>query len=119
MKTIEPQQDYSPNWLSKLDKRTAISVELRNRHVQLCNDLGGLSGLSYQQKSLIDRALFLEFHLEQQEQQLISDGEFDSGKWVQAVNSLQGIYSKLGLNRVAKEPLSISQFMAAKKETVK
>lgn len=106
--------NYKPGWIDEIDKRTSLSVELRNRHNLLCNDLGGFESLSYQEKSLVDRVIFLEFHLQQQERDLMSGGEFDSGKWVQAVNSLQGIYSKLGLKRVAKEPLNISEFLQKK-----
>jgi hypothetical protein len=104
------QTNYTPDWLQQLDKRTAIAQELRARYDALTNDLGGLPSLSYQQRSLIDRSLFLEYHLQEEERKLATGGEFDSGKWVQAVNALQGIYSKLGLKRVKTE-LSLDQYI--------
>lgn len=113
-KTVE--KNYKPGWLQEIDKRTSLAMELRSRHKSLCDDLGGYESLSYQQLSLIDRALHLEYHLQEQERELLSGGEFDSGKWVQAVNSLQGIYSKLGLKRIQKDPLNISEFLKAKAE---
>jgi hypothetical protein len=33
------------------------------------------------------------------------------GPWVQATNSLQGIFGKLGLKRVAKNVPSVTEFM--------
>lgn len=94
---------YTPNWLEGLDGRTALAQEMRRRYDAFVSDLGGDETLSYAQRSLVARALWLELHLQQQEEALASGADFDSGKWVQAVNSLQGVLSKLGLERKAKE----------------
>jgi len=105
-----PQKDNIANWLRDLDGRTAVAQELRQRQTLLSDDLGGVESLSYQQRALIDRAIFLEFHLQQQELRLAKGSDFDSGQWVQAANSLSGIYSKLGLQRKAKD-VSLSQYV--------
>ena len=102
-KTQQPPDRYKRGFIDELDGRTGIAQEMRERFSALTNDLGGLSNLSYQQRSLCERALWLEHYLKQQEQILAAGGDFDSGRWTQAVNSLQGLYSKLGLNRRAKE----------------
>ena len=107
-KTV-PQQ-FSPNWMQSLDGRTAIAQELRGRYAAVCTDLGGEDNLSYMQRSLVTRALWLEFHLQQQEELLATGEGFDSGKWVQAANALQGIWAKLGLERKGKE-ISLAQFI--------
>ena len=86
-------------------------MELRQRQLSLSDDLGGIEALSYQQRALIDRAIFLEFHLQQQELRLATGADFDSGSWVQAANSLSGIFSKLGLQRKAKD-VSLSQYVS-------
>ena len=112
-KHTSPQTTYSTNWLQSLDQRTAIAQELLQRQSALCNDLGGYASLSYQQRSLIDRAIFLEYHLQSEELKLATGGEFDSGKWVQACNSLGGIFSKLGLNRHSKDVVSLSDYVKA------
>lgn len=96
-----PPASFTANWLQTMDGRTAIAQELRQRHKALTNDLGGVDQLSYQQRALVERALWLEYHLQQEEQKLAGGDEFDSGKWTQACNALQGIFTKLGLNRVA------------------
>ena len=110
-KQAAPQKDYKTNWLQSLDGRTAIAQELRQRQTSLSNDLGGIASLSYQQRALIDRAIFLEYHLQQQELRLATGADFDSGQWVQAANSLSGIFSKLGLQRKAKD-VSLSQYVS-------
>lgn len=101
-KAATPPDKYNQNWLQSLDKRTAIAQDLTHRHKMLTDDLGGVDQLSYQQRALVERALWLEYHLQQEEQKLANGQEFDSGKWTQSCNALQGIFSKLGLNRVAK-----------------
>jgi hypothetical protein len=112
-KHITPQTTYTTNWLKSLDQRTTIAQELRQRQTALSNDLGGIVSLSYQQRSLIDRAIFLEYHLQTEELKLATGGDFDSGKWVQACNSLGGIFSKLGLNRHSKDVVSLSDYVKA------
>jgi hypothetical protein len=99
--TVPPQ--FSPGWLDKLDSRTAIARVMRERYAEVCNDLGGVGGLSYMQRSLVERGLWLEYWLASQERELADGRPFDVGKWVQAANSLQGIYSRLGLERRARE----------------
>ena len=109
-KTQTPPDRYTPNWLDQLDGRTGIAQVMRERYTELATDLGGLPNLSYQQRSLITRSLWLEYWLTQQEQQLATGGDFDAGKWTQACNALSGLYSKLGLYRVAQE-ISLKEFI--------
>lgn len=111
MKHIAPQTAYKTNWLQSLDGRTAIAQELRQRQTALSNDLGGIASLSYQQRALIDRAIFLEYHLQQEELKLACGAEFDSGKWTQGCNALGGLFSKLGLNKQLKEITNLSQYV--------
>jgi hypothetical protein len=56
-------------------------------------------------RSLIERGLWLEYWLSTQERKLAGGKEFDVGKWIQAVNSLQGIYGKIGIERKPKDIL--------------
>lgn len=105
-----PSASYKQDWLASLDKRTSLAQDLRQRHTSLCDDLGGYNSLSYQIRALIDRAIFLEYHLQEEERKLATGAEFDSGKWVQACNSLSGIFSKLGLQRQRRE-LSLDQYV--------
>jgi hypothetical protein len=97
-------EKFQNGWLSELDSRTSIAREMQERYQALTDDLGGVTALSYQQRSLVERSLWLEYWLVTQEKELAQqDGCFDVARWVQAANSLQGIYSKLGLSRVTRE----------------
>lgn len=109
-----PPTDYKNGWISDLDGRTGIAQLMRSRFDALTGDLGGSDSLSYQQLSLIERALWLEYWLAEQERQLATGNEFEVGKWVQATNSLQGLYSKLGLMRVPKEVKDIAEYLSGR-----
>ena len=102
---------FHNGWLDSLDYRTAMAKEMRDRFVALTNDLGGADRLSYAQRSLCERALWLEFWLASQERSLAAGAEFDAVKWTQACNSLQGIFTKLGLKRVPRDVPDLSQWL--------
>jgi hypothetical protein len=99
MKNATPQKSYDPDWLANLDKRTSLAQNLRQRHNALCNDLGGIDSLSYQKRALIDRAIFLEFHLQAEEKKLANGADFKSGSWIQGANSLSGLLAKIGIEK--------------------
>ncbi len=103
---------YEVGWLDQLDGRYNLAKQLRARFDEICADLGGRDGLSYMQRSLIERALWLEYWLASQERILAADGDFDVGRWVQAANSLQGIYTRLGIERREKPAPSLQEYLA-------
>jgi len=113
----QPPQQFANGWLAELDGRTAIAGAMRGRYTEFTDDLGGADNLSYAQRSLVERALWLEYWLSTQERELASGGEFDVGKWTQAANSLQGILAKLGLHRAARDVPNLASFMAKRKAT--
>jgi hypothetical protein len=117
MTTKTPPSKFNTGWLSELDGRTAIAQEMRERFRAFTDDLGGADTLSYAKRSLVERALWLEFWLAQQEQALAGGSDFDVGKWTQAANALQGILSKLGLDRQAKDVPSLNEYLARKAST--
>ncbi len=106
---------FVPTWLEGLDNRTAIAREMRSRFDEVASDLGGVEHLSYAKRSLIARFLWLEYWLQQQEEALANGQDFDAGRWTQAANSLQGIVSKLGLERQSRE-VSLDAFVKARKK---
>ncbi len=100
-KRAEVPQQCTPGWLDALDGRYGIARELRQRFAEVCADLGGADRLSYMQRSLVERGLWLEYWLAQQERELAKGAEFDVSRWIQAANSLQGVFSRIGLERKA------------------
>ena len=109
-----PPDKFSAGWLQELDKRTGIAQLMQHRYQIFTDDLGGVDRLSYAQRSLVERALWLEFWLASQEKALASGDDFDVGRWTQAANSLQGILSKLGLQRIAKDVPDLGEYLAAR-----
>lgn len=114
MATKQIPEKYSPGYLDDLDGRLAVAQVMRERYRAFTDDLGGADRLSYAQRSLVERALWLEYWLADQEQNLARGNEFDVGKWVQAANSLQGILTKLGLDRVAREVPDLADFLKSR-----
>lgn len=102
---------FQAGWLDALDGRLSLARGMRERFAALTDDLGGADALSYAQRSLCERALWLEYWLASQERELAKGDAFDVGKWVQAANSLQGIYSKLGLQRQAREAPDLQSWL--------
>jgi hypothetical protein len=94
---------YEYNFLFKLDKRMDITRELLSKYEQITLDLGGSESLSYLKDSLVQRFLFLEVWLERTEKDLLAGREVDIGKWVQSINSIQGLIAKLGIERKPKD----------------
>ena len=105
---------FTTGWLLELDKRTALAQVMLERYRAFTDDLGGAGNLTYGQRSLVERVLHLEYWLALQERALIEGADFDVGKWVQATNSLQGILSKLGLERQAKGVTSLKEYLHAR-----
>lgn len=115
MKQAEIPAKYSPDWIERLDGRTAIARVINDRRQALEADLGGRAALSYQQQSLIKRAVFMEAVIEQQEAALARGEEVDQGKLTQAVNSLIGLLKTLGLKRVARE-ITMGDYLKRRQE---
>lgn len=98
-------------WLAALDMRTAVGRDMRGRYAEVCADLGGEGSLSYSQRSLVERALWLEFWIAQQERILADGGEADIGRMTQATNSLLGLYRTLGLERRQRDVTTLSDYI--------
>ena len=107
---------FVPGWLEQLDNRTNLAREMRERYRKFTNDLGGDETLSYAQRSLVNRALWLEVWLEQQELTLAQGGEFDVARWTQATNALQGILSKLGLEKKGKTVQDLQGYLKQRQQ---
>lgn len=102
--------EYSQDWLERLDGRTSLARAVRSRFADLTTDLGG--DLSYQRRSLAKRAVWMEATIEQMEAALARGEDVDLGRMTQAVNSLQGLLKTLGLDRVARDVPSLSDYLA-------
>lgn len=105
---------FEAGWLTVLDGRTEIAKHMRERWQAFTDDLGGADRMSYAERSLAERALWLEYWLASQERELAAGNDFDVGRWTQAANALHGILSKLGLERRTREVQDLSAFLASR-----
>lgn len=113
-KHTTPPAKFTSGWLSQLDGRTGVAQIMRERYAALTNDLGGADVLSYQERLLVERVLWLEYWIAQQEQSMASGGDVDMGRYTQAVNSIQGLVMKLGLQRRAKDVPNLAEYLKAR-----
>jgi len=104
--------EYRSGWLDDLDGRTAIAGQMRDRFAALVADAGGPENTSYVLRSLMERALWLELTIAQTER-AIAEGaiaDVDLGAWVQSLNALSGLYSKIGIKRESKRVAGLHDY---------
>lgn len=96
-------------FFAELDGRLAFTKEIRRRLDTLKADAGVDSA---QKEILAQRAIFIALDLESMEIAAAETGEFDRGVYTQMVNSLSGLLSKLGLNRVKVKAADLKSYVA-------
>ncbi|AEG31545.1 hypothetical protein [Thiomicrospira cyclica] len=105
---------FTENWLEGLDGRTGVARDLKERYKELTDDLGGFKNLSYQQRALCSRALFIEYNLKKQEEDMALGKDFDPGVYAQSVNTLIGLFRMLGIERKKQEAITLNDFIESK-----
>ena len=93
---------YQKDGVSHLDGRYGAVKAVKARWSELAADLGGLSELSYQKRSLLWRFVFLESWIEDQERRMILGQAVDEGKWLTSLSSFTGLLARIGLERKAR-----------------
>lgn len=103
---------YSERWLDDLDHRTAFARDLRARESGIVADLGG--NVSYLERSLVRRGLFLEVLIRRAEARVATGKTLEPdelGRLTQSVNALLGIWKSLGLKRRARDVPSLHDYL--------
>jgi len=113
---IDVPRRYEEGFLEEMDGRGEVVKLLRQRLAQLTGDLGGLDGLSYQERSLCKRIIHLERQLDKKELSLAHDTPIDESSYYNAINALSGLFAKIGLKRRAKLVNSLSAVLNAAKQ---
>lgn len=109
-----PPERFEPGFIARTDMRYALPKLLRERLRALVADLGGADALSYQERSLAERLIHLEWQLGEWEA-LARDGKpVDHARYLHAVNALNGLVRSLGLKRRAKPIESLPEYLARK-----
>lgn len=88
--------------LKKLDQRTELAKRLNSAFETIIDDLGGLDSLSHTRIALVERFVWLEHTLQLIEQRIATQPKRSEellSKWIQGLNSLQGLAKTVGLKR--------------------
>jgi len=109
--------EFTPRFLDALDGRTVVAKTLRARLSEIMADLGGEDQLSYAQRSLVRRAVWLESWIETQEAAAAEGEQVDIGRQVQALNSLVGLWRTLGLERRQKNAPTLQEYLRSKEQS--
>lgn len=95
---------FRPGFMSELDRRTELARTLRANYNEIVDDIGGPSEVGHVKAALIERFCWLEAVVQTLEQEMAT-GQVEKteaiGKWIQAVNSLNGLAKVLGVDRKA------------------
>jgi hypothetical protein len=112
-RTRKPELPTKPKagWLSTLDRRHAFAKALFARRAQLVADLGGDSALSYQEKTLAERAIYLEQVIRDMEAKHAQGAPFEHNAYIAALNALANLLAKLGMKRAAKRVPSLPEIL--------
>jgi hypothetical protein len=86
---------FDPDFIERLSRRYSLARVVQARREALEAHCGG--GLSYIQRSLIKRTIWIELLTESYEQKVASGEEIDVGALTQLNNTLKGLYKDLGL----------------------
>lgn len=102
---------FDPDFIDKLSRRYTLTRIVSERREALEAHLGG-ENLSYVQRSLIKRLIWLELITESHEQRFVNGEEIDIGALTQLNNSLKGIYNTLGIAPTARPIRRLRDVMA-------
>jgi hypothetical protein len=94
--------NYSSDWLQRIDKRTKIARAVLCRIAEFEADAGGAESLTAARRSLIRHTAWLDAIVDSHELRLAAGEALDVGAYTQALNSLLGLFRMLGLERRAR-----------------
>jgi hypothetical protein len=85
---------FEPGFLAHLDGRESLTIIIRQRYDQIISDLGGIHRTTHLMRSLIERFVWLEHHIQLAE--AANPGKFDQQD-LNALNALLGLANRLGV----------------------
>lgn len=118
MKSVKTKAlpDWSHDFLNRIDGSSSLGYALRQRHQAMQEHVSGgdPDRLTYPQRSLIRRALWLELRIESDEEGFLIGDPLSPGSHATLLNSLVSIWRLLGLERRTLPVESVAAFIARK-----
>lgn len=109
---------FEPGFIARMDGRTRYATFLRDRYDAIVTDLGGADAVGHIKAALVERFVWLEAILQTIEVGIANE-EVDPdevvGRWIQAVNALSGLATKLGIERVARDVPNLREYAGGKR----
>jgi hypothetical protein len=102
---------FDPNFIDNLDSRYALAAVVKGRREALEAHRGG--NLSYVERSLITRLVWLELMTESYELKFANGEPVDVGALTQLNNTLKGFYKELGIQPTARPVRRLHEHLAA------
>jgi hypothetical protein len=102
LKYRELPAKYELNLLQKVDRRSEVYKKLKRSYNAIVDDLGGKDELAHAKLMLVERLVFLEAVLETLEHQITTEPKASPkmlSRWIQGLNSLQGLAKTIGIER--------------------
>lgn len=114
-KPIDISKRFQTDFLETMDGRVTAVKALHGRFNALATDLGGIDGLSFQEKTLCKRVVHLEALITKMESVLVKGGAVEVHVYLAAINALASLLSRLGLKRRSKQ-ISLRDYLNTKPE---
>jgi hypothetical protein len=100
---------FDPDFIERLNRNYSLAQVVLERRAALEAHCGG--NLSYVQRSLVKRCIWLELLAESYEQRLAGGQEVDVGALTQINNTLKGLYRDVGIKATARPVRTLRQIM--------
>jgi len=101
---------FDPDFIERLSKRYSLTRIVQDRRDALEAHWGG-GNLSYIQKALVKRTVWLELLAEVHEQRVAGGEEVDVGALTQITNTLKGLYKEIGIKPTARSVRTLREVM--------
>jgi hypothetical protein len=101
---------FDPDFMERLSKRYSLARIVRARREALEAHCGG-GDLSYIQRALVKRTVWLELLTESYEQKVAAGEPVDVGALTQLNNALKGLYKDLGIRPTARPVRTLRDVM--------
>ncbi len=94
---------FEAGFLKTMDRRTIVYEQLNGAYQAIVEDAGGFGNLSHIKLVLIEKFIFLALTMQRWETKIVEHPTKDPdllSRWIQGLNSLQGLARHIGLNPV-------------------
>lgn len=111
--------EWVDDFLDLIDSRSRLALKL-NRRLELLEwdvSAGDPDRLSYIQRSMIRRALWLEARLELDEARILTDNPVSAGSHSTLLNSLTNVYRLLGVNPKIKRVPTLHEYIDQREDS--